>query len=386
MVTTWGVTTWGWAHGARLRAVGLGIVTACTLTASAGVAHGPSSPPVPVGTLGMLGLPTDLGEFPAAAQDQVLQEISRTDQVPLRELRVVAVEAQDWSDSCLGLGGPAEICLAVITPGWRVTVESDRHTWVYRLNADGTTLRRESTTLTAGDTPATFDFLPALKDHIARSYGVAVTDLTLVAAEARTWDGCYGLPVPPGTGCTRIAIPGARVIAAGAGSVWVYHTDQQGQTFRLNPVASQVSNATLAPQLLPPGEIPPLANPLPETVLSVIMQNPVTGEDYQVSLYRDRSLAGYGRSRTGDHWAAVDLGSVSYRDWFALQRQLTATQLEGFHRLRYPAPPTADSAMVYTLVLGNGIAAVQYDGAVVDQLPPDLQALIALWHPLWENR
>jgi hypothetical protein len=34
-------------------------------------------------------------------------------------------EQAEWSDSCLGLGGPAESCLAVITPGWQVELSVD---------------------------------------------------------------------------------------------------------------------------------------------------------------------------------------------------------------------------------------------------------------------
>ena len=34
-------------------------------------------------------------------------------------------ERAEWSDSCLGLGGPAESCLAVITPGWQVGLAVD---------------------------------------------------------------------------------------------------------------------------------------------------------------------------------------------------------------------------------------------------------------------
>ena len=35
-------------------------------------------------------------------------------------LRVVAVEAVDWPDSCLGVAAPGALCAAAITPGWRV--------------------------------------------------------------------------------------------------------------------------------------------------------------------------------------------------------------------------------------------------------------------------
>ena len=34
-------------------------------------------------------------------------------------------ERAEWSDSCLGLGGPAESCLAAFHPGWRVTLSVD---------------------------------------------------------------------------------------------------------------------------------------------------------------------------------------------------------------------------------------------------------------------
>lgn len=43
---------------------------------------------------------------------------------------IQSYERQEWTDSCLGLGGPAESCLAAIHPGWQVilsTAEGDTH-------------------------------------------------------------------------------------------------------------------------------------------------------------------------------------------------------------------------------------------------------------------
>lgn len=37
-------------------------------------------------------------------------------------ISLVDVQPAEWSDSCLGLGGPAESCAAVITPGFHVQV------------------------------------------------------------------------------------------------------------------------------------------------------------------------------------------------------------------------------------------------------------------------
>ncbi|UCE00486.1 MAG: hypothetical protein JSV42_07130 [Chloroflexota bacterium] len=42
--------------------------------------------------------------------------------VGVEAVDIESYEPVDWSDSCLGLGGPAESCLAAITPGWRVNL------------------------------------------------------------------------------------------------------------------------------------------------------------------------------------------------------------------------------------------------------------------------
>ncbi len=55
----------------------------------------------------------------------------------------VSSSPKNWSDSCLGLGGPAESCLAAITPGYEVTVKVNGVKQTYRTNADGSEIRRQ---------------------------------------------------------------------------------------------------------------------------------------------------------------------------------------------------------------------------------------------------
>jgi hypothetical protein len=45
--------------------------------------------------------------------------------VGIETITIESYERKEWSDSCLGLGGPAESCLAVIYPGWQVTLLVD---------------------------------------------------------------------------------------------------------------------------------------------------------------------------------------------------------------------------------------------------------------------
>lgn len=56
---------------------------------------------------------------------------------------VLTAYEKDWSDSCLGLGGPAESCLFAITPGYEVSVQVKGVEQKYRTNADGSVIRRE---------------------------------------------------------------------------------------------------------------------------------------------------------------------------------------------------------------------------------------------------
>lgn len=61
--------------------------------------------------------------------------------VQARSIIIVKAEETEWSDSCLGLGGPAESCLAAITPGYDVVMSYEGTDYNYRTNEDGTSVR-----------------------------------------------------------------------------------------------------------------------------------------------------------------------------------------------------------------------------------------------------
>lgn len=56
---------------------------------------------------------------------------------------VLTAYEKEWSDSCLGLSGPDEFCLAVITPGYEITVQAKGAEQKFRTNTDGSVIRRE---------------------------------------------------------------------------------------------------------------------------------------------------------------------------------------------------------------------------------------------------
>lgn len=62
-------------------------------------------------------------------------------QVNADDVTVVAVEVVEWSDACLGAGGPAEICVQVLTPGYRITLQVDSHEYTYHTDRSASWLR-----------------------------------------------------------------------------------------------------------------------------------------------------------------------------------------------------------------------------------------------------
>jgi len=59
------------------------------------------------------------------------------------EILILTAFEREWSDGCLGLGGPAESCLMAITPGYVVTMTHGGKEYVYRTNTEGTQVRAE---------------------------------------------------------------------------------------------------------------------------------------------------------------------------------------------------------------------------------------------------
>lgn len=59
------------------------------------------------------------------------------------ETTVESYSRQTWSDGCLGLGGPAEACLAALTEGWQVELvdSATGNRYTYRTNENGSAVR-----------------------------------------------------------------------------------------------------------------------------------------------------------------------------------------------------------------------------------------------------
>ncbi len=82
-------------------------------------------------------LPADQRAF-EAVRAALAQELG----VDPLTISLVKAEAVEWSDRCLGLGGPAESCLQALTPGVRVTVQQSDMVFEFHTDQMAESIRR----------------------------------------------------------------------------------------------------------------------------------------------------------------------------------------------------------------------------------------------------
>ncbi|MGP1384555.1 MAG: hypothetical protein ACTS2F_13410 [Thainema sp.] len=178
--------------------------------------------------------------IPASLEAQIKARIRAEYDINPSRLRVSEAERETWSDSCLGLGGPAEICAFVMTPGWRVTMTAGDSTWIYRTDESGNSIRLESTTF--NETPNNSDRpngrLPnqverRVYEYVAQEAGTSRLRITNSSAEE--WpDMCLGVPNPVEL-CAPAVTPGWRVTVTDGDEEWTVRTNANATEIRLEP-------------------------------------------------------------------------------------------------------------------------------------------------------
>ncbi len=112
----------------------LGIVlTACS----------PGSPALPTPLATAAGTGPDQAEQPDYVR-AARQALAAARNFQLNEISTVSVEAVDWSDSCLGLGGPAESCAQMITPGYKIILKAGGEEFEFHTDATGQSVRQKT--------------------------------------------------------------------------------------------------------------------------------------------------------------------------------------------------------------------------------------------------
>jgi hypothetical protein len=132
-------------------AIGLLLLVACGSTSETGEGQGSPQPNETLDFSGSAVTVTALSTDEQAAVGAVLDAVAVTAGEQAAEATVLAVEAQEWPDGCLGLGAPDEACTLAIAPGYRIVIGPPGGlVFVYRTNFDGSVVRFEGTQLGGG--------------------------------------------------------------------------------------------------------------------------------------------------------------------------------------------------------------------------------------------
>ena len=108
-----------------------------------------------------LSSPEAVTDLPPKAVLDAQQWLGEQHGVFVEQVAIIDIEQVRWSDTCLGLGQPDEICAQVTTPGWRVIFEINSQEYEVRTDETGSNVR-----LADGQQGA-FDLMGALREAVA---------------------------------------------------------------------------------------------------------------------------------------------------------------------------------------------------------------------------
>lgn len=71
----------------------------------------------------------------------VKKDLSQSKGIPVSQIKLVSIEEVMWTDSCLEYAREGEMCLQVITPGYKIILSDGTKTYEYHTNKSGKSMR-----------------------------------------------------------------------------------------------------------------------------------------------------------------------------------------------------------------------------------------------------
>ncbi len=171
-----------------------------------------------------VGAPTPrLSEIPPAAQAarSALAGLLGLDSAAVA---VLTVQPGQWSDSCLDLGGPAEICAQQIVDGYQVELQAVGALFTYRTDADGANLRMVLPPVADAQPP-----VQAARVVLAGQLGLSDPGQVAIIQTLQVYwlNACLGV-ASPGLACAEVITPGFRILLEAQGARYEFHTNENG--------------------------------------------------------------------------------------------------------------------------------------------------------------
>ena len=318
-------------------------------------------------------------QLPARIANAVVVDLSRQTRISARELQVTQYRRQKWSDGCLGLARPGEICTQAVVDGWRIVVSDGRRDWVYRTNRNGRVLRLEDRNTANNPNNLPANVANAVLRDAAQKLNVSSSQLKIIKAERRNWsDGCLGLGRLQDL-CAAVVTPGWLVTVQSRQQRLVYRTGDTGNAITFDDAASSVVDGGKKPIQIPTSELPPALER--GAIFRAISSGGFAGRTYETTLFNDgRLVRVLVNNRTNSQPQTYQISRQQVRQFRQLLQQ---QQFNQFDRLSYPVSQGA--ADFINITLSSRAATTSYTDINQNDLPRSLKAVIAAWNQIASN-
>ncbi len=193
--------------------------------------------PLPVTSPTISPQPTSeaLEVYPPAAW-AAIEDLALHFEINPNQVEVISVLREEWPDSCLGLAAADEMCLQVITPGYRILLGTSGQRFEYHTDQSGGTLRVIGDTVLEPIKPG-LDLdkskaILAAMQAVNQATGIPLSEIQVASIEAAQWpDSCLGLARSDEM-CAEVITPGWKIILDTADNIYIFHTDQSGENIR----------------------------------------------------------------------------------------------------------------------------------------------------------
>jgi len=209
-------------------------------------------------------------EVPPAIQKALHQQLQQRYRDVNFQIQNTTKTRKEWSNACLELAAPDEMCAQVMTPGYEFQIRGKfkgkqlmQGLWVFHTNEELNQIRFNEQASQLPD-PADMNkdqpevpcaIKQKLNQQLQQRYPDSHFKITEIQQQSQQWpNGCLGLAKPDEM-CTQAIVPGQKVTIRGKfdaaepiKAVWVFHTNQDFNHIRLNQKASQLPHPEKVPK------------------------------------------------------------------------------------------------------------------------------------------
>lgn len=171
-------------------------------------------------------------EIPEAVNSAIIL-IAKNLNVSEDAIRLIKYDPVDWEDSCLGVEQSEKVCMMVITPGYRIELESQGIPYIIHTDKSGENMiindLNAEHSIIEEEAPGA---VIKAKIFMAEKLRIDKEKIIIIAYESVNWpDGCLGIH-QNNEMCIQVITPGYQVSLKFENQIYYYRTNKNGTVIR----------------------------------------------------------------------------------------------------------------------------------------------------------